>query len=39
MALKEPTASMITEPLSVLDVLIVEDDAVTRSLLDRNIRK
>ena len=30
---------MITEPLSVLDVLIVEDDAVTRSLLDRNIRK
>lgn len=30
---------MITEPLSVLDVLIVEDDPVTRSLLDRIIRK
>jgi len=39
MALTEPTATMITEPLSVLDVLIVEDDAVTRSLLDRIIRK
>lgn len=39
MALTEPTATMITEPLSVLDVLIVEDDSVTRSLLDRIIRK
>lgn len=39
MALNESTAPMITEPLSVLDVLIVEDDAVTRSLLDRIIRK
>lgn len=39
MALTTPTATMINEPLSVLDVLIVEDDTVTRSLLDRIIRK
>ena len=39
MALTERTATMINEPLSALDVLIVEDDAVTRALLDRIIRK
>ncbi len=39
MALTEPTAPMVHELLSSLDVLIVEDDAVTRALLDRIIRK
>lgn len=32
MALTEPTAPMVHELLSSLDVLIVEDDAVTRAL-------
>jgi diguanylate cyclase (GGDEF) domain len=31
--------SSLPDPLSVLDVLIVEDDPVTRALLDRHLRK
>lgn len=34
-----PAAPHTLEPLETLDVLIVEDDAVTRALLDRIIRK